>query len=171
MIIVLFLDRLLSVAQHVQWVACSLQYVYKHSDKGTICSKKYKALTDFLKWQELPCHDNKYEYFRITQWWQIKEVFSLGRLSFHFLYDDILLFFFVVHQIHRAKRSTSKLFFYTYISPLEMRKINRRFSFFHKTRKKPPSSRDNYNANFVECWCESLMRSKVTRPFPSPVAK
>ena len=36
-----------------------------------------KALTDFLKRQELPCHDNKYEYFRITQWWQIEEVFKL----------------------------------------------------------------------------------------------
>ena len=35
------------------------------------------ALTDFLKRQELPCHDNKYEYFRITQWWQIEEVFKL----------------------------------------------------------------------------------------------
>ena len=64
-----------------------------------------KALTDFLKRQELPCHDNKYEYFRITQWRQIEEVFSLGRLSFHFLYEDILLFFFVVHQIHRAQTS------------------------------------------------------------------
>ena len=67
-----------------------------------------KALIDFLKRQELRCHDNKYEYFRITQWWQIEEVFSLGRLSFHFLYDDILLFFFLVNQIHRAKRRTSK---------------------------------------------------------------
>ena len=43
-IIVLFLDGLLSVMQHVQWVACSLQYVYKHSDKVTIRSKKYKTL-------------------------------------------------------------------------------------------------------------------------------
>ena len=42
--IVLFSDRLLSVTQHVQWVACSLQDVYKHSNKGTIRSKKYKTL-------------------------------------------------------------------------------------------------------------------------------
>ena len=44
----------------------------------------------------------------------LKSSFSLGRLCFHFhfLYDDILLFFFVVHQIHRAKRPTSKLFFH-----------------------------------------------------------
>ena len=65
----------------------------------------------------------------------LKSSFSLGRLSFHFLYDGILLFFFVVHQIHRAKRPTSKLLFYTYISPFEKRKINRRFAFFHETRK------------------------------------
>ena len=32
----LFGSRLLSVTQHVQWVACFLKYVYKHSDKGTI---------------------------------------------------------------------------------------------------------------------------------------
>ena len=30
----------------------------------------------------------------------LKSSHSFGRLSFHFLYDDILLFFFVVHQIH-----------------------------------------------------------------------
>ena len=42
----------------------------------------------------------------------------------------LLLFFFVVHQIHRAKRPTSKLFFYTYISPFETRKINGDFRFF-----------------------------------------
>ena len=41
--VVLLLDRLPSVTQHVQWVACSLQYIYKHSDKGTIRSKKYKT--------------------------------------------------------------------------------------------------------------------------------
>ena len=64
----------------------------------------------------------------------LKSSFSLGRLSFHFLYDDILLFFFVVHQIHRAKRPTSKLFFYAYISPFEKRKINRWFAFLHETR-------------------------------------
>ena len=54
---------------HRAWVTCGISF----SDK---------ALTDFLKRQELPCHDNKYEYFWITQWWQIEEVFSLGRLSF-----------------------------------------------------------------------------------------
>ena len=64
----------------------------------------------------------------------LKSSFILGRLSFHFLYDDILLFFFVAHQTHRAKRPTSKVFFYTYISPFETRKINRRFSFFPETR-------------------------------------
>ena len=50
------------------------------------------------------------------------------------LLGDILLFFFVVHQIQTAKRPTSKLFFYTYISPFETRKINRRFSFLHETQ-------------------------------------
>ena len=64
----------------------------------------------------------------------VKSSFSLGRLSFYFLYDDILLFFFVVHQIHGAKRPTSKLLFYTYICRFETRNINRMFSFFHGTR-------------------------------------
>ena len=108
----------------------NLTHPYSDEFERSGISFSDKALTDFLKRQELPCHDNKYEYFRITQWWQIK----LGRLCFHFLYDDILLFFFVVHQIHRAKRPTSKLFFYTYISPFETRKINRRFSFLHETQ-------------------------------------
>ena len=108
----------------------NLTHPYSDEFERSGISFSDKALTDFLKRQELPCHDNKYEYIRITQWWQIK----LGRLCFHFLYDDILLFFFVVHQIHRAKRPTSKLFFYTYISPFETRKINRRFSFLHETQ-------------------------------------
>ena len=112
----------------------NLTHPYSDEFERSGISFSDKALTDFLKRKELPCHDSKYEYFGITQWWQIEEVFSLGRLSFHFLYDDILLFFFVVHQIHRAKRPTSELFFYTYISPFETRKIKRTFSFFYETR-------------------------------------
>ena len=36
-----------------------------------------KALSGFLKRQQLPCYDNKYQSIRITQWWQIDEAFKL----------------------------------------------------------------------------------------------
>ena len=36
-----------------------------------------KVMRDLLRRQQLPCHDHKYESFRIIQWWQIEEVFKL----------------------------------------------------------------------------------------------
>ena len=62
----------------------NLTHPYSDEFERSGISFSDKALTDFLKRKELPCHDSKYEYFGITQWWQIEEVFSLGRLSFIF---------------------------------------------------------------------------------------
>ena len=35
------------------------------------------VMKDILRREQLPCHDHKCESFRITQWWQIEEVFTL----------------------------------------------------------------------------------------------
>ena len=46
----------------------------------------------------------------------LKSSFILGRLSFHFLYDDILLFFFVAHQTQSQTSHFQGFLLYLYLS-------------------------------------------------------
>lgn len=49
-----------------------------------------KALRDSLRRQQLLCHDIKYETFRITQWWQIEDVFKLCTKGRPLVCDGVL---------------------------------------------------------------------------------
>ena len=124
-----------SNSSSMKWMKSSRELTFLSTSRKLKSKRECSIIMAYGSWQNFR---NSYTFlalYRVTYCSLfLKSSFSLGRISFHFLYDGILLFFFVVHQIHRAKRPTSKLFFYTYISPFETRKINRRFSFLHETQ-------------------------------------
>ena len=72
-----FLHRGKPKFQFIIVINPNLTHPYSAEFERSGISFSDKALTDFLKRQQLPCHNSKYKSFRITQRWQIEEVFKL----------------------------------------------------------------------------------------------